>query len=256
MIIKDYVALDLEMTGLKASRDSILEIGAVRVKDKKVDAVYQAMIHPHLELSQEVVELTGITNEMAGRGRELDEVFPEIMEFCGDYILLGHNVIFDYGFLKQAALNRNADFEPQGMDTLKIARKLLPPEEKKTLQLLCDRYQIRRERQHRALDDAMAARELYEIFEAEYEAEHPEVFVPFPLVYKAKKQSPATCRQKNHLRELADYHKIVLNVSWETLTKNEASRQIDCIIAQYGRIPDTPLRKEHGIKQEHQAALK
>ncbi len=237
MIIENYVAVDLEMTGLNARRDSILEIGAVRVKNKKVEAEYQALICPHLKLSEDVVALTGITNEMAAKGREIDEVFPEIMKFCEDFVLLGHNVIFDYGFLKQAAINRNVEFEHQGIDTLKIARKLLEPEEKKTLQLLCDRYGIRREHKHRALDDALAARELYEIFEAEYEVQFPEIFVPFPLIYKAKKQSPATNRQKMHLKELAEYHKITLNVSWETLTKNEASRQIDRMIVQYGRIP-------------------
>ena len=131
MIIEDYVAIDLEMTGLNASRDRILEIGAVRVVHKKVEASYQAMIHPHMELSKEVIELTGITDDMACRGREMDEVFLEIMEFCGDFVLLGHNVMFDYGFLKQAAINQKASFERQGIDTLKIARKLLPPEEKK-----------------------------------------------------------------------------------------------------------------------------
>lgn len=237
MILRNYVAIDLEMTGLNAKRDSILEIGAVRVKDKKIEAKYQAMIHPHLELPEEVIRLTGITNEMAAGGRELDEVIPEIIEFCKELVLLGHNVVFDYGFLKQAAKNRNAEFEHPGIDTLKIARKLLEPDAKKTLQMLCDRYGIYREHRHRALDDAMAVRELYEIFEAEYEAQQPELFTPFPLMYKAKKQSPATNRQKNHLKELADYHKVTLNVSWETLTKNEASRQIDRLTARYGRIP-------------------
>ena len=62
MIIEDYVAIDLEMTGLNARRDCILEIGAVRVRHKKTEATYQAMIHPHLELSEEVIGLTGITN--------------------------------------------------------------------------------------------------------------------------------------------------------------------------------------------------
>lgn len=239
MIIEDYVAIDLEMTGLSASRDSILEIGAVRVRHKKTEAYYEAMIHPHLELSEEVIKLTGITTEMAAKGRELDEVLPEIAAFCQDFPLLGHNIIFDYGFLKQAAMNRNTVFEHQGIDTLKIARKLLPPEEKKTLQILCDKYQISRKRQHRALDDALAAKELYEIFEKEYEPQHPDVFAPYPLIYKAKKQSPATNRQKNHLQQLAQYHGVVLNISWETLTKNEASRQIDRLIARYGRIPKT-----------------
>ncbi len=237
MILNDYVAIDLEMTGLNAKCDRILEIGAVRVKDKKREAVYQALVNPHLELTKEVVELTGITNEIAASGREMKEVLPEIVDFCGNFVLLGHNIIFDYGFLKQEARNHDIEFEHDGVDTLKIARKLLAPDDKKTLQALCDHFGIAREHKHRALDDAKAAGELYELLEAAYEAQQPDVFVPYPLVYKVKKQQPATKRQKTHLQELASYHKIVLNVSWETLTKNEASRQIDRLIAQYGRIP-------------------
>ena len=167
------MAVDLEMTGLNARCDSILEIGAVRVKNKEVEEVYEAMIRPQGKLSQEVTQLTGITDEMACKGRAMDEVFPAFLEFCGEDVLLGHNVVFDYGFLKQAAMDRDVAFERQGVDTLKIARKLLPPEDKKTLQLLCDRYGIHRERRHRALDDALAARDLYEVFEAAYEAQKP-----------------------------------------------------------------------------------
>lgn len=237
MILDNYVAIDLEMTGLNAKRDNILEIGAVRIENKKIAAEYQALIHPHLKLSKEVAELTGITDEMASCGRELDEVFPEVMEFCGDLVLLGHNIIYDYGFLKQTALNLSFKFERKGVDTLKLARKLLPEGQKKTLQALCGFYGILQQHSHRALDDAKATQKLYEILEAEYEADKPELFTPYTLLYKAKKQSPATNRQKNHLKELADYHKLHLNVSWETLTKNEASRQIDKIISQYGRMP-------------------
>lgn len=236
MILKDYIAIDLEMTGLDAKRDKILEIGAIRVKNKKPEAEYQALICPHMQLSEDITGLTGISNEMAAGGREMDDVFPEIISFCKDFVLLGHNILFDYSFLKQAAMNRNTVFEHKGMDTLKIARKLLSQEEKKTLQALCDRYGIQRQRRHRALDDAKATAALYEIFEAEYEAEKPELFAPYPLLYKAKKQVPATSRQISHLKELADCHKITLNISWQTLTKNEASRQIDRIIAQYGRM--------------------
>lgn len=255
MIVKDYVAIDLEMTGLCAKRDSILEIGAVRVKNKEIEAEYQALIHPHMELSAEVVALTGITNEMAVKGRELDEVFPEVMDFCQDFVLLGHNIIFDYGFLKQAARNRDVTFECNGLDTLKLARKLLAPEQKKTLQDLCDAYGIVREHKHRALDDAKAARELYEILEAAYEPAYPEQFVPFPLIYKAKKQTPATNKQKKHLQRLADYHQITLQIAWETLTKNEASRQIDKIIAQYGRMPKQEMEEGEVIQKEEHLLL-
>ena len=90
---------------------------------------------------------------------------------------------------------------------------------------------------HRALDDARETWQILERLKAEYGEEHPEAFTPRPLQYKAKKQTPATMRQKKHLKELAEYHKIDLNLPWETLTRNEASRQVDKIISTYGRIP-------------------
>ena len=238
MILENYIAVDLEMTGLNPKRDHILEIGAVRVKGKKIVGKFQSLICQHADLPEKITELTGITNKIASsRGRELDEVFPEFMEFCSEDILLGHNLMFDYSFLKQAALNRKMSFERKGIDTLKISRRLLPETEKKTLQALCGYYKISLGRAHRAFEDALATQRLYEILEQEYEAANPQVFEPVPLVYKAKKQVPATERQKNHLKALADYHKITLNVPWETMTKNEASRQIDRIIAEYGRMP-------------------
>ena len=82
---------------------------------------------------------------------------------------------------------------------------------------------------HRALDDAKATYLLYERLEKEFGAVQADVFEPKPLIYKAKRQTPATARQKKHLKELADYHKINLNLEWETLTRNEASRQV-CLL--------------------------
>ncbi len=251
MILEDYVAVDLEMTGLNAKCDRILEIGAVRVRKKEVEAEYSALINPHMPLPPQVAELTHITDEMAAHGRRMDAVFGEFMEFCGESVLLGHNVIFDYSFLKQEAKNRRYPFERSGVDTLKIARKLLPAEEKKTLEALCAKFGIKQGHMHRALDDARAARELYEILEKEYEAGQPEVFRPYPLIYKAKKQSPATRKQKEHLMRLASYHGLTLQVPWETLTKSEASRKIDRIIAQYGRMPKTPDDSESRFSSEN-----
>ena len=99
-----------------------------------------------------------------------------------------------------------------------------------------DHYGIEIGHHHRALDDAKATYLLYERLEKEFGAVQADVFEPKPLIYKAKRQTPATARQKKHLKELADYHKINLNLEWETLTRNEASRQVDRIISQYGRM--------------------
>lgn len=235
--MEDYCVIDLEMTGLNAKHHKILEAAAVRVRGKQVVETFSRLIRPDIPLERELTELTGITNEMVKDAPLEDEVLTEYFAFLGEDVLVGQNVIFDYGFLKQAAVNRKQSFERSAVDTLKIARRCLTNLEKKDLESLCGYYGIEMEHHHRALEDAAATQVLYERLEREFGEQQPDIFVPKPLIYKAKRQTPATIRQKKHLKELADYHKIDLNLAWDTLTRNEASRQVDKIISQYGRMP-------------------
>ena len=130
-MLEDYVVIDLEMTGLNAKTDAILEVGAVRVRDGRQTETYGAILKCGRELSERVVELTGITPEMAADGREPEEVMQEFFTFLGDDVLVGQNVIFDYSFLKQWAVNHGQAFERNAVDTLKLARRFLPAEQKK-----------------------------------------------------------------------------------------------------------------------------
>ena len=155
-MLEDYVVIDLEMTGLNAKTDAILEVGAVRVRDGRQTETYGAILKCGRELSERVVELTGITPEMAADGREPEEAMQEFFTFLGDDVLVGQNVIFDYSFLKQWAVNHRQTFERNAVDTLKLARRFLPAEQKKDLESLCTYFGIGRARAHRALDDAMA----------------------------------------------------------------------------------------------------
>ena len=236
MMLEDYCVIDLEMTGLNPKHHKILEVAAVRVRKKENVSECSMLIRQHQLLEEKITELTGIDQEMLAGAKEEDEVLDHFFGFLGEDILVGQNVIFDYSFLKQAAINRKMSFERKAADTLKIARRCLPALEKRTLDALCGYYGIEIGHHHRALDDAKATYLLYERLEKEFGAVQADVFEPKPLIYKAKRQTPATARQKKHLKELADYHKINLNLEWETLTRNEASRQVDRIISQYGRM--------------------
>ena len=236
MMLEDYCVIDLEMTGLNPKHHKILEVAAVRVRKKEIVSESSMLIRQHQLLEEKITELTGIGQEMLAGAKEEDEVLDHFFGFLGEDILVGQNVIFDYSFLKQAAINRKMSFERKAADTLKIARRCLPALEKRTLDALCGYYGIEIGHHHRALDDAKATYLLYERLEKEFGAVQADVFEPKPLIYKAKRQTPATARQKKHLKELADYHKINLNLEWETLTRNEASRQVDRIISQYGRM--------------------
>ncbi len=236
MMPEAYIALDLETTGLRPSKDRILEIGAVKVKGGEICGRYETLVNPGMPIDPRIQELTGIDDAMAATGKENRTAVEELVEFCEDLPLLGHNIRFDYSFVKSNAVNLGLRFEKEGIDTLQIARTLLPDLEHKTLSYLCGYYQIHQERAHRAADDAIAAMELYQRLAAEFPESPAELFAPKQLSYQCKKQGPITPAQKGYLNDLIKYHKIDLNMQIDALTKNEASRIIDKIISGYGRI--------------------
>lgn len=236
-MINEYVVIDLEMTGLSAKTDQIIEIGAVKIKDNQVVGTMECLVNPKCRIPTRVVELTGITDEMVQLGRDRDEAIKELLDFIDGQILVGQNVNFDYSFLKQWAVNHKCPLEAKACDTLKIARVLLPPEQPKKLENLCQYFGIERAREHRALDDAM---ETWQVFErlknlAVTLENASTYFEPRPLIYRAKKQSPATPKQRQRLKEYREKHQIVDEINWETLTKSEASRIMDKYILVHGR---------------------
>lgn len=232
----DYVAVDLETTGLEPKKDKIIEIGALRVVDGKVEGIYETFVNPYRKLSEQVKSLTGIQDGELEPAPGIEEVLEEFLAFAGDLPLLGHHVIFDYSFLKRAAVNQGCSFERMGIDTLKLARRFMPEEEKKNLGNACAYFGIRQENRHRALEDAMAAHRLYQEMSKRQGREALEAFCPKPLIYKVKREQPASKRQKEHLQDLLKYHKISLTAQIDHLSRNEISRITDKIIAQYGRI--------------------
>ena len=236
-MINEYVVVDLEMTGLSAKTDQIIEIGAAKIKDNQVIETMECLVNPKCKIPTRVVELTGITDDMVQAGRDKDEAINELLNFIDGQILVGQNVNFDYSFLKQWAVNHKRPLEAMACDTLKIARVLLLPDQPKKLENLCQYFGIERAREHRALDDAL---ETWQVFEKLKELggtlENAETyFAPRPLVYRAKKQSPATQRQVQRLKEYREVHQINDEINWETLTKSEASRIMDKYILVHGR---------------------
>lgn len=92
----------------------------------------------------------------------IEDIIGEVLEFIGNLPLLGHNIRFDYSFLKQAAVNQKMEFECEAVDTLKVCRKLMPEQEKKNLGNACTYYKIEQPLAHRAEADALSAHFLYQ----------------------------------------------------------------------------------------------
>lgn len=235
-MLTDYVVIDLEMTGLNVKTDRILEVGAARVRGNVVTDTFSEVINPKRKLSEKVVSLTGITNEMAEQGKEMDATLGAFFAFIGEDILVGQNVIFDYSFLKQWAVNHKQPFERNAVDTLKLARKFLPEEQKKDLASLCEYFKIERVHAHRALDDVLETQQIFEQLQNLYAEKMPEAFQPYPLQYKVKKQSLATPQQMKYLKQFVDFHQIPMPELSEEVTRSEVSRLTDQLIARYGKI--------------------
>lgn len=234
--ITSFVCFDIETTGLSPEQDKIIEIGALKVKEGKVIEKFSEFINPGISLPENITNLTGITDDMLAGANTEAVVVKGFIEFAKDYILLGHNIMFDYSFTKVAAKRLGLSFEKSGLDTLTISRKLLKDLESKSLTNLCRYYGIENKRAHRAYEDARATALLYVSLCNEFYNRHPEVFLPGLLNYKAKKVSSITSKQKNYLLDLIKYHNIDYIQSLDELTQSEASKIIDKIILSKGRI--------------------
>jgi DNA polymerase-3 subunit alpha (Gram-positive type) len=155
------------------------------------------------------------------------------------FVLVGQNLNFDYGFLKQWAVNHKRPLEAKACDTLKIARELLPAEQSKKLTSLCEFFGIERQREHRALDDAIETQKVFEalvaLAQSKAGVDVEKLFTPQPLSYRAKKQTPATMHQVQRLKEYREKHHITDVIEWENLTRSEASRIMDKYVLVHGR---------------------
>ena len=133
-MITDYLALDLETTGLSPDKDRVIEIGAVKYHEGKRGEQYSCLVRIGMPLPERITKLTGITQEMLAEGVSEQEAVMGFFKFASDMpILLGHNISFDYSFLKVAAVRWEQEFERRGLDTLQFARILHPEMESRSL---------------------------------------------------------------------------------------------------------------------------
>ncbi len=225
------VVLDLETTGLNPRTDKIIEIGALLVEDGEILDNFSTFVSPGRKLLPQTTEITGITDEMLEHAPVFADIAEKLLAFLGEYVLLGHSIISDYAFLKKALVNEQPKgfaFERNGLDTLKIARRFLPAEQKKALSALTAYFQIPHE-PHRAFADAQATFLLYEKLWDLYEEGAPSAFTPFPLHYQIKREVPVMPKQIEQIRRLLEERGIPCDRDLSQLTKNEASRLADQI---------------------------
>ena len=148
-----YCVLDLETTGLSFRTEKITEVGIMKIKNGEVLDEFSCFVNPEKPIPQRVVEVTNITDDMVKDAETIDKVFPKILEFVGDFVLVAHNADFDIGFLKYNAKQLGYSLENTYIDTLRLSKDLFPDFKKYKLGIIAENLGIKVEVAHRALDD-------------------------------------------------------------------------------------------------------
>ena len=151
----EYVAFDLETTGLYPRFDKIIEVGAVIMKDGKEIQRYQTFVDPERRLTREVSELTGISDDMLQGAPKIEKVLPELLEFIGDRPLVAHNARFDLCFVTRECERLGYQRRFTAIDTLILSQNLLPNLNKYKLDVVAKEFQLGDFNHHRAADDAV-----------------------------------------------------------------------------------------------------
>ena len=150
----DFVVFDIETTGFSPVNDRIIEIGAVKVSGGEVVDRFSAFVNPKVPIPYEIEKLTGIRDEMVLDAPDIEEVLPQFLAFCADCVLVAHNANFDMSFIMENAGRLGFPAEYTYVDTVGIARVLLPNQNKHTLDAVAKTLGISLENHHRAVDDA------------------------------------------------------------------------------------------------------
>lgn len=184
-----FVVVDLETTGFSPDVNEIIEIGMWKIKDGVAVAKFSELVKPRGYISREIQRITGIAPEMVADARGIEEIMPEVFDFCEDLPFLGHNLPFDYTFLKAKGNANGYDFSlggnRLGVDTLQLSRRYFPNSSHK-LAAMADLFNIKVKEGadssfHRAAFDAYVTKLVYDRFLYLY-PDIPDVINPMPII--------------------------------------------------------------------------
>jgi len=153
----EFVALDIETTGLDPNKDSIIEIGAVRFSERRIVNEWTTLVNPGRHIPEFITSLTGIDDAMVRQAPRVRDVAHELEAFVGDAPIIGHNVRFDLGFLQKGGAFSTNDV----IDTYELAAVLMPSASRYNLGSLGQQLGVLLPATHRALDDARVTQAIF-----------------------------------------------------------------------------------------------
>ena len=162
----EFVAFDIETTGLSPLSCKITEIGAVLVKNDTVIEKFQTFVDPETSIPPEIVNLTGITDDMVKGAPKDKEAVADFIKFVGDRMVIAHNASFDMSFIRKVAQDNGIPFVNSYLDTVSMSRFANPDLKKHKLNIIADYFNIGEFNHHRASDDAeMCSKIFYRMVE-------------------------------------------------------------------------------------------
>ncbi len=159
---RTYVVFDLETTGLSPVKNRIIEFGAVKIEKGEIVDRFSEFVNPQVPIPYNIERLTGINDGMVMEADTIEEVLPRFLEFSKDCVLVGHNVGFDCSFVKENCKRLSLPYDFTSVDTVGMARVLLPGHAKYTLDAVAKLLSVSLENHHRAVDDAEATAGIFQ----------------------------------------------------------------------------------------------
>ncbi|CDC47719.1 dNA polymerase III polC-type [Clostridium sp. CAG:58] len=144
-----FVVFDIETTGFSPVKNKIIEIGAVRVENGVITDRMDEFVDPEVPIPFEIERLTGINDAMVMGAETIGPVLGRFLEFCRGAVLVAHNASFDVGFISHNASVLGYEFHPTVMDTVALARVLLPNLNRYKLDTVAKALNVSLENHHR-----------------------------------------------------------------------------------------------------------
>ena len=156
-----YVVFDIETTGFSPDVNHIIEIGAVKVENGAIIDRFSSFVNPQVPIPYRIEELTHINDSMVIDAPTIEVVLPQFLKFCEGCVMVAHNADFDVSFIKRKAANLGEDFNPTYVDTVAMARFLLPSLSRFKLDTVAKAVGVNLDNHHRAVDDAACTAEIF-----------------------------------------------------------------------------------------------
>ncbi len=146
-----YVVFDIETTGLSSNNDKIIEIGAIKIDNGTVVDTFSEFVNPEINILLNIMELTGIKDEMVSNSPNINEILPKFIEFIGHSVVVAHNASFDTSFIKKNCADQGLEFKNPIMDTIPLSKFLFPQLKRFKLDVVAKHLGISLQNHHRAV---------------------------------------------------------------------------------------------------------